>query len=349
MQILDPKLVAFAALSSFLPAQSIVSPADRATLEGSSSTSYPLGRHDARHQQLHADLGAARTLRGHAYRRDALGGRGDIAAFKIWAEVQLSTTQLLPEKIDRTFSANVGGSPTTVLPKVWLDLPKTSAPTSIPGTFAYRIPYATTYAWGGSGTLCVDMTMHGNDTASGKNVNFVPSLDAQTLYASGRNLQPGYPFGQGCTAGGKSVAANAVFEVRHLGARLDLDIDSRNGVSSTTAAAAQSVLLLGPGTTNPPQIPWPPASGCTLYGNPTSVVFLKGANTQTGAWAGTIDIGLAAPPLFEMIGQILSNAPVTGEVVLSDASRLLCPPAGKGVVSARVISASDRTAATGST
>ena len=64
-----------------------VSPADRATREGDSSTIYPLGRFNARVQTLHADLPANTLLRGHAYRRDAAALRGQVPAFRTELQV----------------------------------------------------------------------------------------------------------------------------------------------------------------------------------------------------------------------------------------------------------------------
>ena len=77
------------------------------------------------------------------------------------------------------------------------------------------------------------------------------------------------------------------------------------------------------------------------------LLFLPGQNTATGGWSGTVDVGPPPPALFEMVGQILSAAPRSGQAVLSDASRLIAPPAGQGLVGARLVSANDRTAKSG--
>ena len=82
---------------------------------------------------------------------------------------------------------------------------------------------------------------------------------------------------------------------------------------------------------------------------PVLARWLPGKNTGAGSWSGTLDMGLPPKPMFEMIAQVMSVDPSTRTPVLSDASRLIAPPAGVGVVSSRVISASDRNSSTGTT
>ena len=120
------------ALATHAPAQqapTIVSPTARVTLEGSASTSYPLGRAKSRYQQLYQDLGAARMLKGHAYRRDAISSRAGIAGFRSEMMVQLSAAALAPAKASKTFANNAGASPSTVLPRTILVFPSSTKPT----------------------------------------------------------------------------------------------------------------------------------------------------------------------------------------------------------------------------
>jgi hypothetical protein len=339
-------LIGLLTLAVAVPAQttSVVSPADRGTLEGSTSTSYPVGRHDSRFQQLFDDIGKARTIAEHSYRRDALSTRGTIAAFRTSLAIKMSVAAVVAEKANKAFASNVGTSPTTVLPKTWVSFPKTTKPGTVPAKFELRVPYKTPYAWKGKGTLCVDMTIDSNVLATGTNKTFSASLDAQELFASGRNLQPGYRFGKGCNAPGRTTAAAATFELRHLGKRLDLFIAAKNGLPNSAAQPTRSVLLVGATAT---KFPWPFGTGCNVYTAMPIVVALAGNNSSTGGWRGVLPVGTPPRPGFEMVGQILSFGSASGPVVLSDASRLIAPPAGKGVVSSRIVSASDRTKATG--
>jgi hypothetical protein len=125
---------------------------------------------------------------------------------------------------------------------------------------------------------------------------------------------------------------------------MDLSIEAKNGLPNTSATPTRSVLLLSPNAT---KFPWPHGTSCHVYGSVTVVLALGGNNTSIGGWKGVIPVGM--PPIagFEMFGQILSFGAGSGPVVLSDASRLIAPPKGQGVVSSRIASASDRTAANG--
>ena len=112
----SPRLAAALALGAALlgtsaarSQSSVVSPAAQAIYEGSSSTSYPLGRANARVQQLHADLGtASRTITGHAYRRDATSLRGQLAAYQVEMTVTMSMSPRTPEQASTTFAENAG-------------------------------------------------------------------------------------------------------------------------------------------------------------------------------------------------------------------------------------------------
>lgn len=338
-------LMALAIQTAGAPAQtSTVSPIDRSGLEGSSSSSYPLGRHNCRYQQLYSDLGGQLVIRGQGFRRDALGNRGEIKSFRSQISISLSQVSQLPNKISKTFADNIGAKASVVFPRGWVSFPTTKKPMVVPASFEYRIPYTRPYTWTGKGTLALDMTIYGNQLATGSNKTFSASLDSHRLYASGRNLQPGYRFGSGCPASGASTAAWCAFELRHEGAQLDLSIDSRWGVPSTAAGPAKSFLLL---SLDQRPFPWPPGSSCQVYGRTDTVVPLSGDNLANGSYKTVLNVGVPPPVNFEMNGQIISFAAHSGEVVLSDASRLITPPAGRGIVSARVIHASDRGSLTG--
>jgi hypothetical protein len=93
-------------LATFAPAQAAVSPTDRAALEGSSFTHFPLGRASARVQTLHRDLPGGTVLHGHAYRRDAIAVRGTVDAFQCELEVRVSLSPLTPTTASTTFASN---------------------------------------------------------------------------------------------------------------------------------------------------------------------------------------------------------------------------------------------------
>ncbi|MHC4512423.1 MAG: hypothetical protein ACYTGW_18365 [Planctomycetota bacterium] len=326
-------------------ASTVVSPQARARLEGSASTFYPLGRAKGRFQQLFADLGPGRLIQGHAYRRDALTSRGQIAAFRSEMMIALSPAALSPAQPSKTFQQNHGPNPTTVLPRTTVAFPQTDKPTGLtPAPFLLRVPYKTSYGWTGKGTLCMDIVLHGNQTASGQDKNFSADLDAHELFTSGRNLQPGVPFGQGCARRNSSVPAKASFLVRHLGKTADVQIEVRNGVPGTTTTSAGSVLVLGQKQLSQA---WPPGTGCTLYTDPAVLVFLSGSNDPKGGWSGTLPVGPPAPAYASMFGQIASLDRQSGELVLTNAAQLTMPPAGPGLVAVRIAHGTNAASATG--
>ena len=326
-------------------AGTVVSPEARASLEGSASTLYPLGRAKGRFQQLFSDLGPGRLIRGHAYRRDAVTSRGQIAAFRSEMTIALSPAALSPAQASKTFQQNHGPSPTTVLTRTIVDFPQTSKPTGLtPAPFLLRIPYKTSYGWTGKGTLCVDIVLHGNQTAGGQDKNFSADLDAHELFVSGRNLQPGVAFGQGCARRQSSVPAKATFLVRHLGKTADVQIEVRGGVPSTASVTAESVLVLGHKQLSQA---WPPGTGCTLYTDTTAILFLSGGNDTQGGWSGTLPLGPPVEAFSSMFGQIASLDRQSKELVLTNGAKLTMPPAGPGLVSARIAHSTSATATTG--
>jgi hypothetical protein len=321
-----------------------VCPNDRHDLEGSSKTSYPLGRHNCRFQQLYSELAGQPWIQGHSYRRDALGSTATLQAYASEVTITLSRVIQHPKNIRPRFADNMGASATLVLDRSWIQFPTTSQSPSIPAPFEYTIPYRRPYLWAGSGTLAMDLTIFANRTAAGPNKNFAAKLDSQQLYALGRNLQPGYRSGRGCPAPGATRAAWCAFQLQHEGASLNLRIESHWGMPSGVGQPSDSVLLLS-FDANP--VAWPANSGCQIYGKPEICLPLAGQNSALGAMTITIPVGPPPPPLFQMHGQILSYNAHTAGVTLSDTSRLLVPPPGKGIVSSRLVHASDRNSPTG--
>lgn len=334
-----------AAVTAAAQQPTVVSPPARSGLEGNASTFYPLGRAKARFQQLHGDLGQGQLIKGHAYRRDGLTSRGQVGAFQTEMAISLSRAALTPEKVSTTFTQN-GGSPTAVLARTTLSFVATQKPTGLaPAPFLLRVPYKTPFGWDGKGTLCVEMVLHGNQTPSGQDKNFMADLDGHELFSSGRSDQPGIPYGQGCTARSATSPAQATFLVRHLGKTSDLRIDVTDGVPTTSAnTPAQSAVIVGPGQRNQA---WPPATGCTLYADPTVILFLAGNNDAKGAWSGTVPLGAPVAPHTSMFAQVASLDRNSGELVLTNGAQLTMPPASPGLIAARVAHGTDPAAATG--
>ncbi|MBK8976882.1 MAG: hypothetical protein IPM29_13265 [Planctomycetes bacterium] len=349
---IHPSHAALVALLAALPlaAQSpaLISPADRAVFEGSASTSYPLGRFDHRLQQLHADLGpGARTLTGHAYRRDAINTRDRLDAFAVDLEVVAATAPHAPDQASATFASNLGSDATLVLPRVTLSFPTTLRPPVDPApAFDFRIPWSTPFQLGAGATLCLDVTILGNQTASGANRNFTALLDSHDFPSDGSSTQPGFRYGAGCPAAGASAphSASLAFTVDAQGG-LGLDIASRDGVPTLPGGpVARLAMIVGLG---PQATPWPFKAGCTILPSFDATYSLPGATDAAGDWTGSVAGFPALPPGTRFHVQLASG--IAGvDVTFSDASVLTVPPLAVPVLPAvRVASASDHSATAG--
>ena len=324
-----------------------VSPEDRTSLEGSTRTSYPLGRFNARVQQLHGDLPPGLTqLRGHAYRRDAALVRGPVPGFQVELEVTISNSPRQPDSASRTFAENRGPSPTVVLPRTVVSFPGTQRPSADPApSFELEIPYDRPFFRPASGgTICLETVVFGNLTPSGPNRNFQVYQDAHQLFADRHSVQPGFRFGQGCPPPGGTKAGFAGFQVTQWGTTLDLEISARNGVPDDGTQRAWSFLML---SANPFTGPWQFRPDC-IQGTGIEIWTVLGQNDSKGNWDGAITGIPAVAPGLRYFLQVGSADLGTGALALGDTSVIRIPPLGPTVLpAARIASGSDRDAKTG--
>lgn len=329
-------------------AQSIVSPNDRGIYEGSTSSSYPLGRFDGRFQQIHADVSTtAQSLTEHSYRRDATAEHGEVSAYTTELEVTLGVSPNAPTAASSNFAANLGANPVTVLNRTRLSFPSTTRPGTDPApSFDLRIPYGTPFQLPAGAPLCVDVAVFGNVTSRGPNLNFTAYLDAHEMPSNGSVTQPGYNFDVGCPAVGSSAVHTATFSFdRASDGSLSLDIRSRNGVPSGTNAPARTALVVGFG---PQPVVWPFKPTCRLIPSLDASYTLPGDNDSSGAWSGSL-IGIPQiVPGQRFVAQLATGATATGDVTFSNAAIVtvpMLPPTALPAV--RISAASDHTAATG--
>lgn len=338
-----PALFAFA-----LPAQDLVSPSDRANYEGSTYTAYPLGRFNTRVQQLHSDLGtAARSFVAHGYRRDAAEVKGAIAGFASEMTVVLAMSPKTPGTASTTFADNLGTQSQVVLPRTKLNFPASDRPAIDPyPAFTFGIPYQVPFAYpAGGGTLCIDVTIHGNDAPSGTDRDFLPYLDAQDVYADGRVLQVGYRYGQGCVAATQRNAQYGELAFVRSGSALELQVTSRYGIPGDLVNPAYTGLLVGYA---PAQVPFPKGVNCTLWTTSDHAVLFASANDATGGWTGAFSNMPLMGPGTTFYAQVASVQPSTLSANFGDGTRIVVPPAGKvGLPAVRIAAASDRTATSG--
>lgn len=334
------------ALTSAARAQTstAVSPYERDRLEGSSSTVYPLGRAHARVQQLLGDLPTqAMTLRGHAYRRDAITVRGIVGAFRSELTVLASLSPRTPSTASTTFADNAG-TPQTLLSQTWVSFPQTDRPAVDPApTFELRIPWATPHAWAGAGVLCLETVVHSNDVGGNFDRNFSVYIDAHDLSRT-TSRQPGFRFGSGCPSQGSTTNSYATLELVRTGTSLDVETSVRAGVPTTGSGAALAIMMLGTTLTN---WAWPSRPECTIYVAPLATEVL--GNTDA---SGSLDVTLRgvghAPTGRSVLAQVLTLQATSGIAALSDVSRLTIPTLPQGqLLHARIANGDDANAATG--
>ena len=328
--------------------QTAISPASRSTLEGSSYSHFPLGRHDARFQFLYADVPGARILNGHAYRRDATSMTGRIEGFVAELEVTLSVAPHEPGAASPWFANNEGQNPTIVLPRSTLAFPQTDRPALDPAaSFDFIVPYHVPYVLPvGPSTLCLDVVMHGNASPLGSNRNLSVFLDAHELQTNGTTEQPGFRTGPGgCPAPGSNAPSYANLALWHLGGAGQLDVSIRRGIADDGSARARAFLCLG---TAPVQWPWPPRPGC-LQQSSTEVWFpLPGPMTTNGRYDQSVTGLPPLPPGYRLWCQAGSIHLGSGALAFADLSSLTTPPAAAETLpAARVAASSNRLAVQG--
>lgn len=321
-----------------------VSPMDRAALEGSSFTHFPLGRPNGRFQFLHQDLPGGMTLHGHAFRRDASQLRGTVDGFSAELQVTLSMSPRTPQTASATFADNVGQTPVVVLPRTTLVFPATTRPGIDPApTFDLVVPYSTPYVLPqNGGTLCVDTTMYANVSAAGADRLLSVYLDSHEVSTT-QNEQPGFRSGGGCAPLGSATPATATMALRHVGTGMQLDVAARDGAPDSGTGLAHSYLAFGVSQT---ASPWPFRPACVLQSS-TEHWFVLGRNDALGDCTSTLQWPLlpGGHRVYLQVGSIELGGT---DLVFSDLTQMITPPAPQPILSAmRVAASTNRAALTG--
>lgn len=335
-------------LAASVPAQiQAVSPSDRADLEGSSFTHLPIGRADARMQTLHSDVPGGLVISGHAYRRDATQVRGQVQGFASDLQVTLSMSPNGPTTASTAFANNTGGGAVQVLPRTFVAFPATTRPALDPSpTFDLVVPYQMPFLVPPQGgTLCVDVEVFGNQSATATNTNLSLYLDAHENYTDGRAEQPGFRTGTGCPAPGQTTDATATLTFWRLTTGSRIDIALRDGVHDSGSGMTRAFLTLGNAMSSGV---WPGRPDCT-FASSTEVWFaLPGTLNAQGDLDATL-LGLPQlPPGFRLWSQVGAIDLGTLDMAFSDASTFVTPPAGPlPIPTCRIVNSNDHTAATG--
>lgn len=335
--------------SAPLAAQQVltVSPVDRTTVEGSSFTHFPLGRANTRMQTLHRDVPGGTLLSGHAYRRDAVGVRGQVDAFTCDLAVTLSLSPNLPTQVSTAFANNVGSAPVAVLPRTVLAFPATQRPGLDPApAFELTIPYQVPFLMpAGTNTLCVDVQIFGNGSAAGTNQNLSIYLDAHEQFADGRTEAAGFRTGQGCVAPGQTAACYANLSLWRLATGNRLDVSVRNGVLGNSLGSTRAFVTLG---LQQAGAPWPTRPDCPFWSSAEVWFPLSGTTTATGDYDGSLTNLPTLPPGFRLWCQAGTIDLATVGMSFSDAVTLVTPALGSVPIPvSRVANSTDHTAATG--
>lgn len=331
------------------PSQTIlaVSPTDRATLEGSSFTHFPLGRASARMQTLHSDLPGGTLLSGHAYRRDAAGVRGLVPGFSSDFSVTLSMSPKLPTQASTTFAQNEGANPVIALPRTILAFPATNRPPLDPAaTFELVVPYQVPFlvpAQGG--TVCVDVSVFGNQSASGTNQNLSIYLDSHENYTDGRAEQPGFRTGSGCAAPGSTTDCFANMTCWRLLTGMQLDVSIRNGVPDAGSGTSWPIVTIG---LSPDGQPIPFRPDCPFWSSAELCVLLSGVMDAQGDYDGSITNIPFLPPGLRLWCQAGSFDVASGALAASDATTFVVPPAGPlPIPVSRIVNSTNQAGTTG--
>jgi len=298
-------------------------------------------------QTLHVDVPGGTTIHGHAYRRDAVGVRGQIDGFTSDLSVTLSMSSNLPHQASTAFANNAGPTPVVVLPRTLVTFPPTDRPGIDPAaTFELQVPYLVPFVVPAQGgTLCVDVEVWGNTSAAGPNRNLSIYLDAHENYASGIAEQPGFRFGSGCAAPGNTATAFATLVLWHRTTQMTMDVALRDGVPENGQGLTRAWLAFGASQNN---VPWPTRLDCTMWGTADVWFVLPGMPNAQGDYDGTLTGLPVLPPGHRLWCQAGSVHLGTGALAFGDGSTLVTPPVGPlPIPVSRIANSNDHAAATG--
>ncbi|MEO6594998.1 MAG: hypothetical protein ABIP94_09635 [Planctomycetota bacterium] len=345
--LLLPLLLPLLGAAATAQAMLAVSPSDRTTLEGSSYTHFPLGRASTRMQTLHSDVPGGTLLSGHAYRRDAVLVRDLVDPFSSDLQVRLSMSPKLPTQASTTFANNAGSNPVLVLPRTFLAFPATHRPTIDPAaTFELVVPYQVPFLVPPSGgTLCVDVEVFGNQSASGTNQNLSVYLDSHENYTNGQAEQPGFRTGLGCPAPGQTVECYASMTLWWRTTGMQLDISIRNGVHDSGNGLTRGFVTIGNSLAG---APWPSRPDCPFWSSSEVWFALPGTMNAQGNYDGSLTALPTLPPGYRLWFQAGSIDLGTVDMAFGDATTLITPPPGpQPIPTSRIINSTNVAAATG--
>ena len=162
-------------------------------------------------------------------------------------------------------------------------MPATNRPGLDPAAlFDLSIPWVRSFPTPSAGaTLCVDITVFGNDVNGNLNRNFSPYVDAHQIYQDGRSRHDGFRYGQGCAAPGSTALAYSNFDMIRANGSIELTIAARNGVPDDGSMHTMPIVMFGHGATTLP-LRLPGGRQCDRLTTSNSWVMLPGNNDGNG-------------------------------------------------------------------
>lgn len=283
-----PFVFAAALCAAPISAQGHVSPTDYGAVEGSNSSTYPLGFYStsttsgARQVnllQVHDDV-PAMLIGSIAFRRDGAETRFyPIPSYRVELQIDMSTAATTATTISATYAQNHGTDQVAVLPRSWVSLPATVSANFAPEPFSYAIAFTTPFNHSGAG-LCYQVRVFDSDlqTRFGTG-NYFDRAYQSGDGSSGTATGFGTYYGWGCR-GSFSYSTPAY---AYLNASVDLatsEIDWYTYHYYLSPAGSNTVMLMG-GLRLEIDLGFLGATGC-LLSNEASLILPMGQSDYRG-------------------------------------------------------------------
>jgi hypothetical protein len=236
-----------------------------------------------------------------------------------------------------------------VLPRQFVSFPATQRPGLDPAaSYELVVPYQTPFQMpAGGGTLCVDVEIFGNSSATGTNQNLSIYLDAHESFPDGRAEQPAFRTLLGCAAPGQLATSYGTMSLWVLANGTSrLDVGLRDGIRDGGNGLSRGFIMLGQaqgfGT-------WPGRPDCTFHSSAEVWFALPGTMSATGSLDGSLTALPLLPPGYRLWCQGGSVDLGNANLAFTDGLTLVTPPLGAVPLPAvRIANSTSQTASTGS-
>lgn len=215
-------VLVFAGVAPVLRAQTLVSPAEYATVEGPRATDLPFSVASLRYQQADRSVqGGPRILLAMAFRRDGCITTS-AAARVVELSIQLSDSTCA---LSTTFAANYQPNLTTVFPRTNVNFAAWTPPAACPAPFDNEIPFSTPFVYPGTSDLLFELQVFGNSHTTPYVADSAANLPCWDSCSSELSV--------GCLVPGRTNRMAHTFSMRNCGGgALTIDAILTEGPSS---------------------------------------------------------------------------------------------------------------------